>query len=539
MHVHRSTRGSRSHTTICSRFTAGCALALLVAMTAGATACRRDGEHGHEHGAAGHGEEDPEPLAITRWTEQYEFFVELPPPLPGKPVAYHAHVTALDGFKAVTQGAFQVRYRTAAGVAAEAGITGVKRPGIFVFEGQAPAAGTYALEMSYQHEGKSEVFDCGQVTVADAKVAAPEAPSAAITFLKESQWTIPFATAWAEDHPVAREIELPAVVEPAASDQLTLGAPTGGRFFHDPKLSLAEGRRIRKGDVIGRIAPTVSGDDFTQLELAVEEKRVTRGQVEREIARVEPMVQQGLLAGNRLIDLRNERETLMTHLRAAESRLARVTSSTGEGGVVLRAPLDGAVAQVLVPNGEPVEAGTPLVRVRGSDHLWLRSRFVARPEASLVGAIPVGVRLPGGERVDLAARGAHFLSPLPLVDPASRIATWIVDVMPDVPPSGSPEAPRPPELRPDVTVVLLARVGAPRTVLAVPHPAVVEIDTRSFVFVQVDGEHFEKRAVTLGDADGAFVELKSGLTKGERVVTRGGFDIHLASLMGTLESHRH
>jgi hypothetical protein len=31
----------------------------------------------------------------------------------------------------------------------------------------------------------------------------------------------------------------------------------------------------------------------------------------------------------------------------------------------------------------------------------------------------------------------------------------------------------------------------------------------------------------------------SGVTKGERIVTRGGFDIHLAALMGTVESHRH
>ena len=70
--------------------------------------------------------------------------------------------------------------------------------------------------------------------------------------------------------------------------------------------------------------------------------------------------------------------------------------------------------------------------------------------------------------------------------------------------------------------------------------AVVEINTRPYVFVQVDGEHFEKRAVTVGQADGPFVaDRERAFRKGERVVTRGGFDIHLASLMGTIESHRH
>jgi multidrug efflux pump subunit AcrA (membrane-fusion protein) len=68
---------------------------------------------------------------------------------------------------------------------------------------------------------------------------------------------------------------------------------------------------------------------------------------------------------------------------------------------------------------------------------------------------------------------------------------------------------------------------------------VVEINTRPFVFVQTGGEEFEKRPVRAGDSDGGFVEILSGVAAGERVVTEGGFDIHLSALMGTVESHRH
>jgi hypothetical protein len=45
--------------------------------------------------------------------------------------------------------------------------------------------------------------------------------------------------------------------------------------------------------------------------------------------------------------------------------------------------------------------------------------------------------------------------------------------------------------------------------------------------------------VTLGDRDGEFIAVRSGIDKGDRIVTRGGFDVHLASLMGAVESHRH
>jgi multidrug efflux pump subunit AcrA (membrane-fusion protein) len=68
---------------------------------------------------------------------------------------------------------------------------------------------------------------------------------------------------------------------------------------------------------------------------------------------------------------------------------------------------------------------------------------------------------------------------------------------------------------------------------------VIEISTRPYVFVQFDGEHFEKRLVTVGPADGEFVRIETGVKAGERVVTRGGFDVHLAAMMGTVESHRH
>jgi hypothetical protein len=140
---------------------------LLILSALLATACNHDkdaGGHGHAHGPQGEHLEpvEPETLAITRWTAAYELFVELPTPAPGKPVAYHAHVTRLADFAAVAEGTFRVRFKTESGVAAEVTQEGVKRPGIFVFESPAPAAGTYSLEMSYEHEGRTDAFDCGR-----------------------------------------------------------------------------------------------------------------------------------------------------------------------------------------------------------------------------------------------------------------------------------------------------------------------------------------------------------------------------------------
>lgn len=519
---------------------------IVLALLAGLPACSRAGhdEHGHAHP---HGsemahaeEEEPPSLSITKWTDRYELFVELPVPAPGKPVPYHAHVTRLSDFFAVTEGTFKVRFKTPSDIAREAVQVGVKRPGIFVFESPAPAAGVYSLEMAYEHDGQTDVFDCGSVTVAE-KPAAPEEepPGSTITFLKESQWKIPFATAWAEDRPLAKEMEIAATVEPAGKDQLTVGAPTGGRFFHNPKLALAEGLRIKKGEVLGTIAPTVAGDDYSRLQFAVEEARLAKEQTQREIDRVEPLVKQNLLPERRLVELKNELETQNARLKSAGGRLGRVVAPGGEGGLTIKSTLDGLVSQVMVPNGEPVEAGAPLVRIGGTEHLWIRARFVAKPASMFVDPTPTALRLASGERIELETLGARFLSSLPVVDPASRVATWIVDVPPPAGERAQVAKTASADLRPGASVVLSVRFGTPQTLLAVPREAVVEINTRPYVFVQSDGEHFEKRAVTPGQTDGGFIHLISGVMKGERIVTKGGFDIHLASLMGTIESHRH
>ena len=92
------------------------ALALLVLGTA--ISCGRDATHdGHSHEKES---AEPEPVSITKWTATHELFVEFPPPVAGKPVEFHAHVTALEGFRALTEGRFRVRWETPSGVAAEA-----------------------------------------------------------------------------------------------------------------------------------------------------------------------------------------------------------------------------------------------------------------------------------------------------------------------------------------------------------------------------------------------------------------------------------
>ena len=66
----------------------------------------------------------------------------------------------------------------------------------------------------------------------------------------------------------------------------------------------------------------------------------------------------------------------------------------------------------------------------------------------------------------------------------------------------------------------------------------VEEGGRPVAFVQVSGETFEKRDLILGIRDGDWVEVRSGVAAGERVVTHGAFAIRLASVSSAIRCCR-
>ena len=74
--------------------------------------------------------------------------------------------------------------------------------------------------------------------------------------------------------------------------------------------------------------------------------------------------------------------------------------------------------------------------------------------------------------------------------------------------------------------------------VAVPEEAVVDDDGKSVVFVMEGGEAFFKRRVRTGVKSSGFVQILDGIAEGERVVSRGGFEIKLANA-GGIPAHGH
>ena len=82
-------------------------------------------------------------------------------------------------------------------------------------------------------------------------------------------------------------------------------------------------------------------------------------------------------------------------------------------------------------------------------------------------------------------------------------------------------------------------IGSTGTGLVIPESALLEDYGKYSVVVQLSGESFEMRNITIGKRNGNEVEVLSGLKANEVVVTTGAFQIKMASMSGNAPTHGH
>lgn len=167
-------------------------------------------------------------ISFTAWTESCEWFVELETPEAGQPAEFAAHVTLLDTFKPVTAGSFRVD-GNGGGEKSSSQADAPARPGIYTPSITLPAAGAWTLSLAYEGSGISETVDW-QITVHEPGQVPPPAedPAGVISFLKEQQWKVQFATAAVEAGDV---LTVPAGAILADAGELVVFVQLGGEAF--------------------------------------------------------------------------------------------------------------------------------------------------------------------------------------------------------------------------------------------------------------------------------------------------------------------
>jgi RND family efflux transporter MFP subunit len=483
---------------------------------------------------------EPPSLDVTSWTDTSELFMEYPPLVGGQTVRFAVHLTRLADFSALNAGRPRIEMTPEAGGSATT-LPGSEplRPGAFRVEGALPRAGRYKWALVVEAPGLADRHDLGVTTVFADQAAAvsdaekqPEDDPSAIGYLKEQQWTNPFATALVREGDVRASIRVPAVIQPVTGGEAIVGAPAAGRFMADTLVSI--GATVGQGQVVGRIEPRLTaGDDRATLAAEVAEAQSAVEGARAEQARAQRLVGEQAVPARRLEDAGRAVTVADARLRAAQARLAQRDETLRSGGgaaagnaFVLRAPIAGRVADVMATLGASYEEGAPLFKIVRTDEVELQA-LVPAADVPLTRTVDsLALETPGAaEPLPLRMHHKHDSGVIDAV-------THVLTVQFEVDNRGGRLL-----IGQSGTAVLFTK-GTVRMPV-VPKDAVLMEAGRPFVFVQTGGETFARRFVEISGRDGDLAGIKSGVKPGERVVVRGAYDVQLASAAKGLPAEGH
>jgi membrane fusion protein, heavy metal efflux system len=527
---------------------------LILLVVSGLTACkpRSEGhehgqgqEHGHEHGAASSAEPERPGMSVTVYQDGLELFMEYPALVVGQPSPLVAHFTDArdpNGFRVVTKGRVTATLRYADGAEERFVADKLLRDGIFKPAVQPTRAGEGTLTLRLEGEQVSGTVEAGKVvvypTIAAAVAAAPaeETGERTVSFLKEQQWKTQYATAPAEPRALQGGVRASGELKPVAGQSAELSAPVAGRIpVGDRVVHL--GQRVRKGEVLVRLMPTsaAAGTDVATVEMEAARARAELGLAEREVKRAEEMFAGKAIPEKQLDAARVAREVAAARVDATERQLSLYRStqsgSSGPSGSAfeLRSPVDGVVSYAEVTPGAIVDVGTRLVSVVNPERLWLEARVYEADVAKVERSPGAAFTVAGFDReFSVDEKTGRRVAVGSVVDRLTRTLPVIFELP-------NPEG----VLKPGMFAKVMLYTGETVRGVAIPESAIVDDNGKPTIFVMDGGESFFKRAIQPGVRSGGYVQVLEGVKEGERVVSRGAYEIKLSTVAGAAVGHGH
>lgn len=312
--------------------------------------------------------------------------------------------------------------------------------------------------------------------------------------------------------PFREVIQVSGQIVPMATDQAVVTARSAGVVTW--ANGIAAGARVSRGQAVASLSGRgISGGDANEM------ARVQLRAAQREVDRLAPLYKDGLVTGR----------DYNAALQALETARAAASGTSGSGSAAT-SPISGVIGQLLVGQGQYVEAGQPLATVSAATRLTLRADVPERYASFLPTVSGANFRTSASDTViELSRLGGKMVSQAPDMAGAQGGYVPVYFTFEATPAAVS-------GAYADVYVL-----GQPRQdVLTVPWEAVTEQQGDFYAYIQHDEEGYYKRRVTLGASDGRLVEITSGLQPGDRVVTRGAAIVTMAEATAApVEGHHH
>lgn len=504
---------------------------LVIAALLSMTACR-----GGEEGEA----PEREGLVFTHFTEATELFVEFDALAVGAESPFAAHLTRLSDYKPLERGVVTAILSEGGSPEERFTVDKPSVPGIFRPVAKPQHAGQRRLTFLIESPPLRDVQDLGIVNVFPSLQAAIDAApkegqdGGGITYLKEQQWRTEFGVGEVSERTMRAAITANGVIRARPEGDARITAPAAGRVLlasAAPRI----GMRVSRNQLLAAIAPRLDpGLDIATLRLEADRARLEVQQAERDRERLERLFAQEAVPERRVLDARHREAAARAAVAAANARLSQYVGlqSPSDGGsrLEVRSPINSVIASIDLTPGELVEEGAPLFHIVDLRRLWIDIRVPEAHAARAQTAESVWFAVEGIPQAVEVSRGSsgRLIGVGGVVDPKTRTVPVIFEF---------------PNTQENLRVGMFARAqlftGTTFKAIAIPRSAVVDEDGQPVAYVMVEGETFERRPLKLGVQDREFVQVIEGLQPGERIVTKGAYNVRLAAASGAVPAHGH
>jgi membrane fusion protein, heavy metal efflux system len=466
--------------------------------------------------------ESLEPLAYTLYTDKSELFVEFKPLVVGQTSKFAAHLTVLgENFLPYTEGTVTVSFiQDGKGIKNTANAPG--SPGIFRLALQPAQAGMGKLVFDIQTKDFTDQFIIDSIPVyADEKTAIAAQPKESagsdISYLKEQAWKVEFANTPVMKETMYDVIKATGEIQSAPGDEVTIAAKSNGiiKFVGNNNVT---GSAIRAGQTMF----TVTGGEiaFENVEAAKQTARAELATAKTEYERANELIKDKLITQGEFQQAKLRYEQAQITL----NNLGRNYS----GGKSLSSPINGFIKNIMVSEGQYVSAGQPLATVTKNQRLILKAD-VSLKDADKINSIQ--------EANFTIIQNKQSFNTKNLNGKLLAVGKTTAGNSPFIPVHFQIDS-KPGMLPGSFAEVFLKTIPI-NDALVIPVSALVEEQGIFYVYVQTEGESFQKRELKLGANDGQKVQVLSGVSEGERVVTKGGYQIKLSQASGALPAHGH
>ena len=489
------------------------------------------GHHDHEHH-----DESIQQLTFTHYTEQTELFVEFPVLIADFESEFIAHLTELDGFKPLSKGVLTVTLSGGGEVDEVFSIERARTAGIFKSIVIPEKAVQRHLSIRYREGDLDVVHDLGQIEVYASPMLARAggmgegSTDDEIVYLKEQQWQVDFELTQAQQNTLRSSVNATGVIRPRSDSEVYVHAPSIGHLQTKNRFPYP-GMRVEQGQWLATIRPRLGGGgDIATLQAAKDKAHSEYLLARHERERLEKLWRQRAIAKHRLHEAESSEIVAKAEYDAA---LRRFQQSQGgqqdSAGIPLLAPISGVLTQVNGASGKYVQEGEMLFHIVNLDQLWLETRIAEVDLGRLLNPQHAWFSIEGfEERFSTETLSGHKVSMAQVVDDVTRTVPLIFEF-------------RNPRGRLQSGMFAKARVytGEVEEGVVVPVSAIFDDGGQDVVYIMRAGESFQRRVVQIGMQDGDKVIVRLGVEAGEYVVSRGAYQLRLASASPAEAGHGH